>query len=151
MLLNIGQIKKKRCYGCPYPITLFLLLPNEESNLAPQNQNLMYYRYTIRQSDLFLVSKVLNKVVSLDRNRLQKYCVFLIYQNFFDFFCIFLSFSIFFYRFTRFTRYPFLRKAVINPPSPPRYIQLIVRKLLPSFRYGSNRFAHCSLRLVHTV
>ena len=94
MLLNIGQIKKKRCYGCPYPITLFLLLPNEESNLAPQNQNLMYYRYTIRQSDLFLVSKGLTKVVSLDRNRLQKYCVFLIYQNFFDFFCIFLSFSI---------------------------------------------------------
>ena len=33
------------------------LLPNEESNLAPQNQNLMYYRYTIRQR--FVASPIL--------------------------------------------------------------------------------------------
>gem|GEM_PF-3525113 len=31
------------------------LLPNEESNLAPQNQNLMYYRYTIRQRKLLFL------------------------------------------------------------------------------------------------
>ena len=30
------------------------VLPNEESNLAPQNQNLMYYRYTIRHRYCFL-------------------------------------------------------------------------------------------------
>ena len=40
-----------------------LLLPNEESNLAPQNQNLMYYRYTIRHHSHAFFSKAAAKVL----------------------------------------------------------------------------------------
>ena len=48
------------------------LLPNEESNLAPQNQNLMYYRYTIRQLKLRL-STIRNNVAHMNFRRVLRF------------------------------------------------------------------------------